>query len=174
MEDIYVFYRRVSGGFVDRFRQGQVPSIRYAAAVTGPFGGVAVKEIDTSQGLVPELVAQMEEEFGDSPADVETAEPIKFGATHIRRSTVFPWSAWSRVKVEPGHGAAVLDALDGIPGYNGSAIVRGDFDILVDVGAGSEQDLNAILLALNAIGGVRSTVSLRTLDSYYRDAESEQ
>lgn len=163
--EVYVFTRRVDAELLNRLRPE--PSVRFFAATTGPFPGFAVIEV----GRGPELPAELERLFGHTPANVETAVPIRFGTSHIRSTRQFPSFAFVRVRVARGQASAVLDQIDHVPGYNGSSIVLGAFDILAEIGAETESGLHeALLSSIHPIDGIDSTVSLQVLDYHYRDA----
>jgi len=173
IEDVYVFARDTAPDLVQRFSSAPIDQVRFLANVTGPFNAFAVVEASDLGGL-PVLLARVFGGSAGAAADPETAKPIVIGAERLRRTKPFSRISFVRIRTEPGRAGEVLDATAGLTGYNGSAIVAGDFDVLVEVGADTEEALyNQLLAEVHTLPGIRSsTTSLVAGEYYYRGSQT--
>ncbi|MBI4259415.1 MAG: Lrp/AsnC family transcriptional regulator [Actinobacteria bacterium] len=170
--DLYVFGRQVDPGAVDRFRTEANTPVRFVAATTGPFSLFAVME--TEPAARGEVASQLERYFGSSPANVETAVPLRYGPMVLRYTKRYEEMAFVRIRTEPGMATEVLGATAIVPGYNGSAIVAGSFDVLVEVGADDPDQLAERLLeGMHRVDGIMWTDSAVVLDHFYRGPKEE-
>src|SRR6266511_2756751 len=81
----------------------------------------------------------------------------------------YAYTAFSRIRAMPGRALEVLGGTSVVPGYNGSAIVAGSYDVLVEYGADDLDELNDILLnGLHVIPGVSWTETAIVTDFFYR------
>jgi hypothetical protein len=167
IDDVYVFARDTDPGLVGRFMQNPVAGVRFLANTSGAFSAFAVVEApDLAQ--LPALVASVFGPAVGGGGDPETAKPIAIGTEQLRRTKPFARIAFARIWAEPGRAADVLDATATLTGYNGSAIVAGEFDVLVEVGADSDAALFAQLLGeLHKLPGVRRTATALVVGEYF-------
>ena len=103
------------------------------------------------------------------PVD-ETAKPVKYGAKVLRSPPHFPYFGFARLQVEEGRALEVLDAINDqtTPGYSGSALVSGTFQILVELGSEERGEVCPRLMDLAAIDGVTGReAGLVTGEWYY-------
>lgn len=175
MTDLYVFAREADPVLVDEKRDiGADQPLRYVAATTGRFQAFAVLEVEDLKDT-PSLLQQT---FGNpGGGGFDTSYSIKGGGKQIRYTKQYVYTAFSRIRAMPGRALEVLGGTSVVPGYNGSAIVAGSFDVLVEYGADDLDELNDILLnGLHVIPGVSWTETAIVTDFFYRgprpDAES--
>jgi len=170
IDDVYVFAKDTAPDLLQRFSLNPVGQVRFLANTTGPFNAFAVVEAP-DLGELPTLLARVFGGTGGGAAsDPETAKPIMVGAERLRRTKPYAIISFVRILAEPGRAGDVLDATSGLTGYNGSAIVAGDFDVIVEVGADSEEALFSQLLnEVHTLPGIRSsTTSLVSGEYFYR------
>ena len=167
MTDLYVFAREADPGLVGEKQSiGADQALRFVAATTGAFQALAVVEVD-DLAATPSF---LQETFGNPGAkSLETAVPIKSGPKQIRWTTQYDYMAFSRIRAEPGRAIDVLASTAVVDGYNGSAIVAGSFDVLVEFGADEFEDLQETLLTgLHAVQGVSWSETAIVTDYFYR------
>jgi len=87
------------------------------------------------------------------PVD-ETAKPVKHGAKVLRSPPHFPNFGFARLQVEEYRAREVLYRIDNRTGYSGSAIVSGEFEILVEMGSDDPDEVCKLLMDLADIPGV--------------------
>lgn len=165
--DVYVFAREALPELLQNV-QGLGPSpARFVAHVTGgPYQAVAVVEREEERGIYWTL----RDVFGNPDVGkLETATPARIGPSQIRYTEHWPSMAWIRIHAEVGKADSVLEQVGAIHGHNGSAIVFGAFDILVEFGADSDEGLGEIVLdRLHAVDGIVRTQTLLIDGFYYR------
>jgi hypothetical protein len=168
IDDVYVFARDTAPDLIDRFTRDPVEQVRFLANTTGPFNAFAVVEA-ADPGSLPDLLARTFGRPGEAnAADPETAKPLVTGFAQLRRTKPFAKISFVRIDAEPGRAGDVLDATASLTGYNGSAIVAGDFDVLVEVGADSEQALYTQLLGeVHKLPGIRSSTTALVVGPFY-------
>ncbi len=166
VSDVYAFAQETAPDLVETFKGHPVDEVRFLGNVTGPYSAFAVLMVDDLKRL-PALLPRV---FAPSGEDqVETAKPIAFGQRAIRRTRLWAKFAYVRIRAQARQAMAVLEAINdrSVQGYNGSAIVLGDFDLLVEVGADDEAQLYERLLNVNAVSGIVSTDTAFVLDDLY-------
>jgi hypothetical protein len=169
--DVYVFYRG-DVGVVGGFLPDEHPKFRFLADVEACSDGWAWSAfgiIEPDDLLEVRDVAEEIEGGPEDPPD-ETASTMKFGLLALRRSKHFPRFGFGRLRVERGQAQAVLDAIneERTPGYSGSALVRGKFDILVEIGGDSSEEVCDRLRALADVAGVTDVASGWVTDHFYK------
>lgn len=169
--DVYVFLHEAEPDLVGRIRELGAEDVRLVGATTGPFAGFAVLEADYAiPAEARKLPARIVELFGDSPAHVETAVPVR--PTRLVWSTMTN-AAFTRVRVSGDRDIEDVQAdLDPSPDEDGkenSSIVAGAFDILVKVNGDSMDDLRTRLIANSKVPGISWTDSGLVLDFHHRD-----
>lgn len=165
--DVYVFATEANPALVDEKREiGADQSLRFVASTTGRFQGFAVVELDD----LASLAGSMQETFGNPGATgIQTAVPVLHGPMQVRWTKQYEYIAFARIGVKPGRAKDVLAATSIVPGYNGSAIVAGAFDVLVEYGANDFDELtHSLLYGLHDTAGIRWTETALVSDYYYR------
>jgi hypothetical protein len=155
--DSYVFYTETSNK-VGPFDPDQNREFRFLAdleACTEGWRWTAFAIIDVDEMLQFSEMANRIVVPPDPPD--ETATPTKFGARAMRRTRHFRYFGFARLQVEPRRVEEVLRAIndDTTPGYSGSAMVRGKFRIMVELGSDESPDeVCERLKQLQVVGGV--------------------
>jgi hypothetical protein len=164
--DVYVFAREATPDLVSTLEERGDQRLRYVALTTGAHAAFAVVELDDIQALN----ATLEEVFGNPLAHgLETAVPVLPGTDQIRWTKQYAYSAFTRIRTRPGRASEVLGVTATLPGYNGSAIVAGAFDVLVEFGADDDDELKRRLLhGLQGIRGIASSDTSIVSQYYYR------
>jgi hypothetical protein len=168
--DVYVLFPEATQDIVDRVRH---PNVRFVASVTGSYDAVAVVEVepvrekDSPLAGLPRLIA---EAFGGgAKGDPTTAVPLINGPLRLRHTKHYRHIAFVAIRARPGRARQVLGLTSVIPGYNGSAIVAGPYDVLVEIGAGSFDELKERLVnGLHPVRGIQWSESFIVTDYYYR------
>jgi len=140
--DAYVFYTDTSGK-VGSFDPEANPEYRFLADLEPCTEGwkwtaFAIVEVDELLSLP------------------QTATPSKFGPLHMRRTRHFEYFGFARLRVVPRRADEVLSAINEntTDGYSGSAMVRGKFQVIVELGADSPEQVCERLKALQGVPGV--------------------
>jgi hypothetical protein len=169
--DVYVFYRGEMG-VVPGFVPGEHPKFRFladmeACSESWPWSAFGIIEPDD---LLEVRIVAEEVQWGPEDPPDETASTSKFGPRALRRTKHFPHFGFARLRVERGSAQEVLDAIndESTPGYSGSALVRGKFDILVEIGGDSSEEVCDHLQALGDVAGVTDVTSGRVTDHFYK------
>jgi hypothetical protein len=175
MTDLYLFARQADASLVPGRREiGLDQPVRFVASTTGRFQAFAVVEL----GDLSEAPTFVEETFGNPTMTMtESAVPLKAGPKMIRWTKHYEYIAFSRIRAEPGMALDVLAGTAVAPGYNGSAIVAGAFDILVEFGSDDYDELQENLLTgLHHVKGVSWSETAIVTDYFYRGPreQSEQ
>jgi hypothetical protein len=147
--------------------------VRYATRVlSGAFGSVAFLEAPLYNGddvatlgdLRTKLTAVRNEVNPGTSVGIAYQTGIK---APTRWSDKKPIGAYVRIRTQAGVAGEVFAALntmfDGNDQY-GSALVIGDFDVLVEVDADTLDELGTMILAINGTAGVVSTDSAIVLN----------
>jgi hypothetical protein len=157
VSDVYVFFTQTSNK-VANFDKEAHPDYRFLADLdpcTGGWRWTAFAIVEVGELLrLPEMANEIT--APPDPPD-ETATPTKFGARAMRRTRHFPYFGFARLQVEPRRAEEVLNAIndDTTPGYSGSAIVKGKFRIIVELGSDeSPAEVCERLMQLQTVGGV--------------------
>src|SRR5216117_2879834 len=145
--DVYVLFPQAAPDIVDRVREsnGERGPVRFVGSVTGPYDALAVVEVepvrekDSPLADLPRIIA---EAFGgQAKGDPPTLVPLIYGPLALRHTKHFRHIAFVGIRARPGRAREVLGLTSVLPGYNGSAIVAGPYDVLVEIGAGSFDEL---------------------------------
>jgi hypothetical protein len=175
VSDVYVFFTQTSNK-VAHFDKDAHPDYRFLADLDPCTDGwrwtaFAIVEVDDLLSL-----SQVANEITAPPDPPdETATPTKFGARAMRRTRHFPYFGFARLQVEPRRAEEVLYAIndDSTPGYSGSAMVKGKFRIIVELGSDDSPDeVCERLRELQTVGGVIENgveaARVTGLEYYYR------
>ena len=171
--DVYVFATEANPALVgEKESIGTDQSLRFVASTTGRFQAFAVVELDD----LASFTGSMDQTFGNPGATgLQSAVPLMHGPMQIRWTKQYEYIAFSRIGAKPGKARDVLAATAIVPGYNGSAIVAGGFDVLVEYGADDLDELKGHLLyGLHDISGIRWTETALVCRYYYRGPREEQ
>jgi hypothetical protein len=168
--DTYVFYKETSGK-VEQFDQDENPEFRFLADLTACTEGwswtaFAVIELD-DQLRLSEVAHRIT--APPDPPD-KTAKPVSYGPLAMRRTKHFPYFGFAQLHVQRRRVEEVLRAINEAttPGYSGSAAVSGDFQIIVELGAETPDEVCVQLSALAEVPGVTGAESAQvTGDEYY-------
>ena len=154
--DAYVFYTDTSEK-VGSFDPEAHPKYRFLADLEPCTEGwkwtaFAIVEADELLKL-PEVANEIT--VDPDPPD-EIATPTKFGPDHMRRTRHFEYFGFARLRVVLRRSDEVLSAINEntTDGYSGSAMVRGEFQVIVELGADSPEDVCERLQALQGVPGV--------------------
>ena len=165
--DVYVFAAEADPALVSEKRDiGVDQSLRFVAATTGRFQAFAVVELDD----LSQLAGSMQQTFGNPGAGgIQTAVPLRPGPMQIRWTKQYEYIAFSRIGARPGRAMDVLASTAIVPGYNGSAIVAGAFDVLVEYGSDDLDELKYQLLhGLHHTRGIEWSETALVAEYFYR------
>jgi hypothetical protein len=165
--DVYVFAAEANPGLVAEKREiGPDQSLRFVAATTGQFQAFAVVELED----LSQLADSMQKTFGNPGATgLQTAVSLMVGPRQIRWTKRYEYMAFARIRARAGRARDVLAATSIVPGYNGSAIVAGSFDVLVEYGADDFGELQHNLLrGLHDTRGIAWSETAIVADYFYR------
>jgi hypothetical protein len=179
VRDVYAFTPVAPPDLIQTYFNGNpAPSVRYVAQVTGPFAAFAIIEVPEVEGresqplyLLPGLVQETFAPGGNSGGggiDPPTLVPVKAFWVWRHQSRDFTASAIVGIRVEPGQGLHVLADVGQIRGHNGSALVAGIYDVIVEFGADSMDELMTPLMELQGVPGIRYTETSYVTDYWYR------
>jgi DNA-binding Lrp family transcriptional regulator len=181
--DVYHLFPQVPAKWVDHYKSGSGPAeVRYAARVAGDYMGLLVVElpkttVDEPNGLVglasQDATVLADAENPGNSVDPVTVTPVKYGPLVLKQSVWFPVSAFVQIRTEKGMADAVLESTSRLPGYSGSAIVLGPFNILLDVGAEEWAALTDVIInQIPALPGVKDSRPLNVSQQWHRDEDS--
>ena len=155
--DAYVFIREAEDGALEGLAGKSYGEVRYVASTTGPYLGLAVVTVEGLADL-EELVLKRFREAGVRAT--ETAVPVLHGPNQIKWLPAMPVEAFVRVWVERGQAEEVLGAASNLSGALGAAVCAADFDILLELGGESFDDVASTLLnELHQLPGVVRTAT---------------
>jgi hypothetical protein len=165
--DMYVFARDTDPDLVRNAPKDPNGVVRYLAQITGDYSSLAVVETDglEIQRVASDLFAPPTTQL----ADPDTSKPIRFGAAIVKRSLWLAESAFMRIGVRGGMATQVLEAANDVDGYSASAIVLGNYDVLLELGADTRRELYERILAATRIDGVAWSRTHVVLDWWHRD-----
>jgi hypothetical protein len=167
--DRYVFYTGTPDDKVDRFDPAANPEYRFLAALEPCTQGwrwtaIAIVEAE-DQSEAAEVAGRIT--APPDPVD-ETADPKGRGAKALRRTKHFKFFGFARIRVQGNMVDEVLEKIDDkTMGYSGSASVQGKFQILVELGGDTPDEVCERLTALASIAGVTGAESARVTGSQY-------
>lgn len=168
--DVYVFYTETSNK-VPSFDPDANPDYRFLADLepcTGGWRWTAFSIIEP-EDLLQLLEAAERITVAPDPPD-ETAKPVKYGQRVMRRTKHFPYFGFARLNVERRRAEEVLRAIneETTPGYSGSALVQGKFEIILEVGGDTPDEVCEEIQAFAEVPGVIGVEGARvTGDEYY-------
>ena len=168
--DVYVFYTDTDD-VVGPFDPTKNPNYRFLANLERCSDGwrwsaIAIV-VSTNLYELPGL-ADAALTGPSDPVD-ETAKPVKFGPKVLRSPPHFPNFGFARLQVEEGRALDVLDAIndDNNPGYSGSALVSGEFQIFVEIGSETIAEVCPLLIALAEVDGVTGVEAGQVTGEWY-------
>ncbi|MBA3551814.1 MAG: hypothetical protein H0W27_02940 [Actinobacteria bacterium] len=163
--DAFVLVREASLPIVQDLR-GLVPDesnpVRFVTPLSGRHDALVVLEVD-SLGQLQDYV--LETIHGERQLSTETAVSLIDGPLRIKRVPPSPVECFVRIRVERGRAAEVMEVVSAIPGYRGSAVVAADFDVLLELGGETFEEVAGGLLQLHMVEGiVASAASFAALE----------
>lgn len=168
--DAYVFYTETSNK-VPSFDPDANADYRFLAdleACTDGWKWTAFSIIELADLLQLREAAERITIDPDPPD--ETAKPVKYGQKVMRRTKHYPYFGFARLNVERRRVEEVLRAIneETTPGYSGSALVQGRFEIIVEVGGDTPDEVCDEIQALAEVPGVIRVEGARvTGEEYY-------
>jgi hypothetical protein len=172
--DAYVFVPSGSEATMDKLKTlWGAGRVRYAARVlSGEFGSVAFVEVATEGRDQLASLTDLREKLtvirdAVNPGTSVGLAVVKGPKAPTRWSEKRPIGAYVRIRTEPGQAMTVFGRLnDDFQGDDqfGSAVVAGDWDILVEVDADSLEALGDQIVRINGTAGVLSTDSAIVLN----------
>jgi hypothetical protein len=167
--DAYVFVPSGSEGTMDKLKDLWTGGyVRYANRVlSGAYGAVAFIEAsgrgEGDLAALDDLKAKLTAVRNQVNPGTSVGVAITVGTRAPSRwSDKAPVGAYTRIRTEHGMARAVFDVLNDMFAGNdqyGSALVAGDFDVLIEVDADDFDALGAMIEAINGVGGIISTDS---------------
>ncbi len=161
--DAYVFVRQADEETVGRLvglNEETPGEIRFVAPVAGPhdaFVAIDAPSIRSIQRIVQRRIRDAGARDTDTSIVVRTFPPMPVPRRWI---PVLAVESLSRIRVQPGMAEQVLEAVAGLDGTLGVAIVAGDYDILLGMGGDSYDEVSDRLLGqLQQVQGIRGTVT---------------
>lgn len=156
----YVFVDDAHESDLERLRtlDAARSGVRAVGMLSGPYDAIAAVGVDTLDDL--RRVVLQDIRGGESPR-TETAIALRPLPMKIPMSPDLPpVVAFVRAHVERGRGRAALDAVEGLPGFVGAALVAGRFDMLVEFGGASVDEVARVLTEeLPRVEGIYRTVT---------------
>ncbi|CAN5522711.1 hypothetical protein BH20CHL6_BH20CHL6_04460 [soil metagenome] len=176
----YVFVAEAGQDTIDRLKQAEQPDlppgdtgIRFVAPLSGPYDAVAVVQAADVQALQDLVLGTIQTGTMEAGAKLRTETSIALAFPRIiKRTLARPVEAFVRVWVQPGQGRAVIDNLEKLgDAYMGAALVAGDFDILVELGADTFDELRETLLTMHeTVEGIARSASSITASGVTAEA----
>lgn len=173
--DLFVFsHLSTAKAFEAIERLVEEGSIRFSARITGPYNLFTcheVTDLNKAHDAVLELLGEEPPLIGFPREDglqeirgmtfaASSAICVEDGPKRVKRTPPCPLEALIRVTAAPGQDRrALLTAISVGPAYRGSCIVDGDYDILLELGAGSRATLKAARDAARSTPGVGKFMS---------------
>jgi hypothetical protein len=177
--DAYVFLRDLSAptlavlsDLVSEEQGSDGPRIRAVATTTGQYDAVAFVEgssiAELQDVVMNEIRGKAGAAFSETSIRVEVPEPDEESSWILpmapKRRLVADQEAFVLVGVDAGRVldvyGAFADSESGLPGLLGAAVITGEYDILVELGASSFEELSKDVLAVGSFDGVASTETL--------------
>lgn len=179
-QDAYVFVSSGSEPAIDAlndlWRQG---AVRYVARLlSGAYGALAFLEApagDEGLEVLRDRIAAVRDRVNPG-ASVGLALTIGPRAPS-RWSEKQPVGAYVRIRAQSGLAGTVFDSVNGLPAgvYSGSALVIGDWDVLLELGAGSFEAMKKVLLEeVNPIPGVLWTDTAIVMNERFEPTAPER
>ena len=134
------------------------PGMRAVGILNGPYDAIVAVSVDTLDEL--RRIVMEDIRGGQSPR-TDTAIALRPHLLAIPMSPDLPpVVAFVRVTVQAGRANEVLEAVERISGFVGAVLVAGSFDLLLEFGRDSVDEVAAVLREeLQTIDGIASTVT---------------
>lgn len=153
--DAYVLIRDADQGSFGKIME--YPEVRFASPMTGPYLGIAVVTVEDLSGLASLVLGRFREA---GIRQTETALAVRAMQKLVKWLTPTPVEAFVRIWVEPGKAQQVLEALDAADWTMGAAVCAADFDILLEVGGDTfEEVVETLLRNLHPLEGIVRTAT---------------
>jgi hypothetical protein len=170
--DGYVFYAKRSS-WMNVCRLWQRGVIRFAAKnLTGPDAIVAFIGEDAGPNAVANRRDKMTQaQAAANPSFTSATSTLLTTSAPSRWSQKPPYAAHLRITATAGMGQFIYDAFDPNgnrpvfrkgQGYNGHALCDGDWDMLLELGAATPQDLDALVAVARAVPNIASVIVTTT------------
>jgi hypothetical protein len=178
MQDAYVFVpsgsHETMGKLKNLWKAGR---IRYATRVlSGAYGSVAF--VEAPPGDLVELRERLTQVRDAVNPGTSVGVALKTGRqSPTRWSTKKEVGAYVRIRARAGMAGAVFDAIETMPigvNYYGAALILGDWDVLLELGADSFEEMKEVLLSLVGSGGVLSSDLVVSTDSAIVISDTEE
>lgn len=163
--DAYVFVSGATDGVMrelERLRDSEESGVRFVTSVSGPFDAIAAVSVESFDELESTVTREIR-----AAGAAATNTAIALPHLPIPPLPAPKWSkpaaveAFVRARVEPGRAVEVLERAGEIPGILGAAIVAGDFDVLLEIGGDTFEEVAGILVEhLHRLPGLRHSDSL--------------
>lgn len=152
--DFYHFIKGATEAFHDNAQRlrGLGP-VHFETPLVGPWDSLTIL-YDADLASARETIASLNSPNAsppsaeDRPLASTTAVETARGAQRIRRSHHEEYEAYALITTVSSPDHELFSELDGLDGYAGSAMVDGDFDILLLIGGATPDDLQRRLNAL--------------------------
>ncbi|MGZ3588526.1 MAG: hypothetical protein ACXVAE_05610 [Candidatus Limnocylindrales bacterium] len=178
MQDAYVFVPSGSHETMDKLKYlWWKGDIRYAARVlSGAYGSVAFVEATPDDlGELREKLTRVRDAVNPGTS---VGVALKVGRqSPTRWSTKKPVGAYVRIRARAGLAGAVFDAVETMPlgvNYYGAALILGDWDVLLELGADTFAEMKDVLLGLVGSRGVLSGDLVESTDSAIVISDTEK
>lgn len=135
-----------------------ITGLRYVASVTGPFKLVKILAFDDLDELPDKLDSVTSQDGGSDD------NALVMFASKIRKSEYRTNTAFVMIDTRVADPRGLLEEIAEATGSDEADVVAGTFDILAVVVDDDEDGLNAKILAIRGIEGVKRTVTLRVMD----------
>ncbi|HEX5147504.1 MAG TPA: hypothetical protein VFW02_00390 [Candidatus Limnocylindrales bacterium] len=175
--DAYVFVPSGSEDTMDKLKElWKAGHVRYANRVlSGAYGAVAFIEVavraEGDVATLGDLKAKLTAVRNQVNPGTSVGVAIQVGTRAPSRwSEKAPVGAYTRIRTERGKARQVFEALnDRFAGRDqyGSALVAGDFDVLIEVDADTIDELGPMIERINGVGGIVSTDSAIVINDPY-------
>ena len=140
--------------------------VRYATRVlSGAYGSVAFIEADADEQVLTTLESKLTNVRNAVNPGTSVGVAIATGPrAPTRWSEKAPVGAYVRIRTQPGWAHTVFDALNGDDAFKdsdqyGSALIVGDWDVLIEVDANTLAEVGTLIERINREPGVLSTDS---------------
>jgi hypothetical protein len=167
-QDAYVFVPSGSEETISKLKGlWREHVIRYAIRVlSGGFGAVAFLEAENGDDGLIDLRRKITRVRDEVNPGTSVGISLSTGPmAPTRWSRKLKIGAYVRIRAHHGHAGEVFDAVKDLKGYYGSALVLGDWDVMLELGADSFDGMKGLLGdQLQRIDGVQWTDSAIVLN----------
>ncbi len=145
--DVYIFVKEAPEEKVESLKRLQ--AVRAIAVLSGPYAALGVATLSGYENL-EEFLGQLR-----ALGDPDTAVLLQTSARHIVHSPRPPVLAFIQLWVQPAMVQQAFEASQRLgPEHLGSSIVAGGFDILVEVGGSTFDEVKGGLLGNGGLQGI--------------------